>query len=118
MQQHFAAIVCVLKTIGSDYRLHGKAVACITGKTILVVTSAPGFPHGVIENVRGGSPLQRAEKGVLCHVDACLGGCLLPSVKQLGMTSLSVDTPYIWHGTQGHQCCTLTLPSRSTSSQV
>lgn len=50
---------------------------------MLVVASAPGFPHGVVDDIEG---IARAAKrrGVLCHLDACLGGFLLPFVEQLG----------------------------------
>lgn len=38
--------------VGSDYRLSGKAVKrAITRNTILVVASAPCFPHGVIDHI-------------------------------------------------------------------
>jgi hypothetical protein len=55
----------------------------ITHNTIVVVASAPGFPHGVVDDVVG-IAAAAAKRGVLCHVDACLGGYLLPFVEQLG----------------------------------
>jgi sphinganine-1-phosphate aldolase len=55
----------------------------ITHNTIVVVASAPGFPHGVVDDVEG-IAAAAAKRGVLCHVDACLGGYLLPFVEQLG----------------------------------
>jgi sphinganine-1-phosphate aldolase len=65
-------------------RLHGSSVArCITANTVVVVASAPGFPHGVVDDVAG-IAAAAARRGVLCHVDACLGGYLLPFVEQLG----------------------------------
>eukprot|EP00877_Chromochloris_zofingiensis_P001217 jgi/Chrzof1/11096/Cz05g23150.t1 len=97
-------IKLIIVPLGNDYRLNGKAVARrITGNTILVVASAPGFPHGVIDDVRG-IAAAASRKGVPCHVDACLGGFLLPFAKRLGypihpfdfsvpgVTSMSVDT--------------------------
>lgn len=38
--------------VGADYRLSGAAVARAIGpNTVLVVASAPGFPHGVMDHV-------------------------------------------------------------------
>lgn len=66
------------------HRLHGSSVARhITRNTILVVASAPGFPHGVVDDVKG-IAAAAAKRGVPCHVDACLGGFILPFVEQLG----------------------------------
>lgn len=45
-------IKLVMVPVGSDYRLSGKAVRkAVTRNTILVIASAPGFPHGVIDHV-------------------------------------------------------------------
>jgi glutamate/tyrosine decarboxylase-like PLP-dependent enzyme len=70
--------------------------------TILVVASAPGYAHGVVDPVPEIAAIA-ARKGVLCHVDACVGGWLLPWFRRLGVempaydfsvpgvTSMSVD---------------------------
>ncbi|MCC6875561.1 MAG: aspartate aminotransferase family protein [Sandaracinaceae bacterium] len=69
---------------------------------ILVVGSAPSYAHGVVDPIEGLAKLAR-ESGALMHVDACVGGCVLPfmrmngeSVPQFdfsvpGVTSLSMD---------------------------
>lgn len=71
-------------------------------RTALVVASAPCYPYGVIDPVTEIAALA-SERGVLCHVDACLGGYLLPFWERLGedvppwdlrvpgVTSLSAD---------------------------
>lgn len=51
--------------------------------TALVVASAPCYPFGVVDPVTEIAALA-AERGVLCHVDACLGGYLLPFWERLG----------------------------------
>ncbi len=74
----------------------------ITPNTILLVGSAPSYAHGVIDPIREiGELAQRHE--LLFHVDACMGGFLLPFFKELGapvpdfdfqvpgVTSISVD---------------------------
>ncbi len=76
--------------------------AAIDERTVLVVVSAPSYAHGVIDPVE---PIAAAASaaGVRCHVDACIGGWVLPHLRatepaQLpwtfeveGVTSLSLD---------------------------
>lgn len=76
--------------------------AAIDDRTVLVVVSAPSYAHGVIDPV---APIAAAAaaRGVRCHVDACIGGWVLPYLRALGepvpafdlsvpgVTSLSVD---------------------------
>ena len=66
--------------------------------TLLVVASAPSYPHGVMDPVVEIAALA-AEHGVPCHVDACVGGWVLPWLEDTppfdlsvpGVTSLSCD---------------------------
>jgi glutamate/tyrosine decarboxylase-like PLP-dependent enzyme len=76
--------------------------ATVSDRTAMVVASAPCYPFGVIDPVTEIAALA-AERGILCHVDACLGGYLLPFWERLGepvppwdfrvpgVTSLSAD---------------------------
>lgn len=76
--------------------------AAIDDRTVLVVVSAPSYAHGVIDPVTEVAAIA-AERGVRCHVDACIGGWVLPYFRALGepvpdfdlsvpgVTSLSVD---------------------------
>ena len=68
-------------------------------RTALVVVSAPSYPHGVLDPV-GEIAALAAGAGVACHVDACIGGWILPFLDDVpepfdlsvpGVTSLSVD---------------------------
>jgi sphinganine-1-phosphate aldolase len=90
--------------VGKDYRLSAKAVSkAISRNTILVVASSPGFPHGVMDHIEDISVVTQ-RRGVLFHVDCCLGGFVLPFARDLGysippfdfsipgVTSISVDT--------------------------
>eukprot|EP00899_Mesostigma_viride_P001863 jgi/Mesvir1/11678/Mv00071-RA.1 len=79
----------------------------INANTILLVASAPGYPHGVIDPVEELGQLA-LRKRVCLHVDCCLGGFVLPFAARLpryspslprfdfsaspGVTSMSVDT--------------------------
>lgn len=72
--------------------------AAIDDSTVLVVVSAPSYAHGVVDPV---APVAAAaaERGVRCHVDACIGGWVLPRLDRPrdwtfavpGVTSVSVD---------------------------
>jgi glutamate/tyrosine decarboxylase-like PLP-dependent enzyme len=65
--------------------------------TVLVVASAPSYAHGVIDPVPE-IAAAAAGRGVRCHVDACIGGWVLPHLDARpwtfavdGVTSMSVD---------------------------
>lgn len=76
--------------------------AAIDETTVLVVASAPSYAHGVLDPVE---PIAAAAaaRGVRMHVDACIGGWILPYLRRLGrpvpefgfgvegVTSVSVD---------------------------
>lgn len=74
----------------------------IDDRTVLVVASAPSYAHGVLDPVAS-IAAAAAARGVRCHVDACIGGWVLPYFRALGVavpdfdlsvpgvTSLSVD---------------------------
>jgi len=76
--------------------------AAISERTILLVGSAPSYPHGVIDPIPEIAALA-ASRGLLCHVDACIGGFILPFLERIGVpvppfdfrvegvTSLSAD---------------------------
>ncbi|MBK9262793.1 MAG: aspartate aminotransferase family protein [Polyangiaceae bacterium] len=78
------------------------ASAKMNGDVILVVGSAPGYAHGVVDPIEELAALAK-EHGTLMHVDACVGGCVLPFLRDIGVhvpafdfqvdgvTSMSVD---------------------------
>ncbi|MCC7512926.1 MAG: aspartate aminotransferase family protein [Anaerolineae bacterium] len=75
----------VVKTpVRADFRADVEATrAAITPNTILMIGSAPSYPHGVVDPIRELAALAQ-ERGILFHVDACVGGFVLPFVKKLG----------------------------------
>lgn len=102
--EYFKIRAVKLPVSAKDFRLPARAVArAITSNTVVVVASAPGFPHGVMDQVQEIAAVCR-RRGVLLHVDACLGGFMLPFARDLGypvpsfdfsvagVTSMSVDT--------------------------
>ncbi|XP_073048966.1 sphingosine-1-phosphate lyase [Primulina eburnea] len=89
--------------VDEDFRADVKAIKrCINRNTILVVGSAPGFPHGIIDPIEELGELA-STFGICLHVDLCLGGFVLPFARKLGypippfdfsvqgVTSMSVD---------------------------
>jgi glutamate/tyrosine decarboxylase-like PLP-dependent enzyme len=77
-------------------------MAAIADDTVLVVASAPSYAHGVVDPVTQIATAAQAAR-VRCHVDACIGGWLLPFLRRddpelpafsflvPGVTSISVD---------------------------
>ena len=99
--------------VGADYRADPDAMAdAIDDDTVMVVGSAPSYPQGVIDPIPELAGLA-AERGILCHVDACLGGFILPFLGQLGrvtrewdlsvpgVTSISADLHKYGYGSKG-----------------
>jgi sphinganine-1-phosphate aldolase len=76
--------------VRDDYRADTDAMAAaVEPDTVLVVGSAPSYPQGVIDPIPELAALA-AERGILCHVDACMGGFVLPFLERLG----HVDRPW------------------------
>jgi glutamate/tyrosine decarboxylase-like PLP-dependent enzyme len=81
---HYFDVEPVLVPVGPDFRADVAAARrLLTPDTILVVGSAPAYPHGVIDPIPELAALAQ-EHGILCHTDACLGGFLLPWLRRLG----------------------------------
>lgn len=92
-----------------DYKVDVKAVRrLINPNTVLLVGSAPNFPHGIVDDIPALSRLATKYK-VPLHVDCCLGSFVIAHLKkagfpspyeeeggfdfrQRGVTSISVDT--------------------------
>jgi sphinganine-1-phosphate aldolase len=64
------------------------AVAAITANTIMIYSSAPSYPQGVIDDIPTLSDVAQ-RYGVGLHVDCCLGGFVLPFAKMLQRDSAS-----------------------------
>lgn len=75
-----AVVVPTAAGFGADV---AEARRLVTDDTILVVGSAPQYPHGIVDPIAELGALA-AERGILCHVDACFGGFMLPWVEKLG----------------------------------
>lgn len=81
---HYFGVEIVHAPLAADFRVDVDAVRdLINDDTILLVGSAPQYPHGVIDPIEALGALAR-ERGLFLHVDACVGGFLLPWIERLG----------------------------------
>jgi glutamate/tyrosine decarboxylase-like PLP-dependent enzyme len=55
----------------------------VNDNTVLVVGSAPQYPQGVVDDIPAIAGLA-VDGGFSCHVDACMGGFVLPFADMLG----------------------------------
>jgi glutamate/tyrosine decarboxylase-like PLP-dependent enzyme len=99
--------------LGPDFRADVDAMrAALTPETIVLVGSAPPFPHGLVDPIEALSNLA-LERGIGFHTDGCLGGFLLPWAERLGypvpafdfrlpgVTSISADTHKYGYAAKG-----------------
>lgn len=70
--------------VGSDFRVDVKAVKkLINRNTILIIGSAPQYPQGVVDPISQLGELAESY-AIPFHVDACIGGFILPFMEKLG----------------------------------
>jgi sphinganine-1-phosphate aldolase len=81
---HYFDVKSVHAPLGPDFRVDVEAVrALVNENTILIVGSAPAYPQGVVDPIEELAKLAQ-DRDILMHVDACLGGFLLPWAEKLG----------------------------------
>lgn len=73
------------------YQVDTRRVArLINANTVLIVGSAPNFPHGIIDDISALSKIA-ARKNIPLHVDCCLGSFLVPFLQKAGFDSAPFD---------------------------
>lgn len=83
---HYFGVTADVVAFGPDFRADPAAVAAAVGPdTVLVVASAPSYAHGVVDPVAQIAAVA-ADRGIRCHVDACIGGWVLPFAADCGRT--------------------------------
>jgi sphinganine-1-phosphate aldolase len=100
---HYFGVRSIRVPVRDDWRADVDAMAhAIDDDTVLVVASNPQYPQGVFDPVAQVAALA-ADRGINCHVDACMGGVTTPFLERLGepiapwdfrvpgVTSISVD---------------------------
>jgi len=99
--------------VDRNFRAEVRAARKAVGRrTVVIVGSAPSFPHGAIDPIEDLSEIAR-QRGIGFHTDACLGGFLLPWIERLGwrvpaydfrlpgVTSVSADTHKYGYAAKG-----------------
>ena len=102
--EYFGIKLHLVKCPAPTYQVDIPSVArLINSNTILLVGSAPNFPHGIIDDISALSRLAQKRK-IPLHVDCCLGSFLVPFLDKAGfetelfdfrlkgVTSISCDT--------------------------
>ncbi|MDG1876091.1 MAG: aspartate aminotransferase family protein [Acidimicrobiales bacterium] len=110
---HYFGLDKVVVPVGADYRCDVDAMsAALTDRTVLVVGSAPQYPHGVIDPIKDLAALA-TEADANMHVDACMGGFILPFMERIGeeiplwdfrvpgVTSISLDVHKLGYAPKG-----------------
>lgn len=106
--------VTVRKTpVQTDWTADVDAMAAaVNENTVLLVGSAPQYPQGVVDPIPAIAALA-TEVGANCHVDACMGGFVLPFAEMLGrsvppwdfrvegVTSISADVHKLGYAPKG-----------------
>ncbi len=89
--QYFKIRVHIVPCKSPQYKVHIPSVSrFINSNTILLVGSAPNYPHGIIDDIGALSRLA-LRKRVLLHVDCCLGSFLVPFLEKAGFPSEPFD---------------------------
>ena len=81
---HYFGVKTIHVGVDADGRADAAAMkAAVTKNTMMIVVSAPQYPHGVIDPVEDISEFGLA-KDIWVHVDACVGGLFLPFLRMIG----------------------------------
>ena len=81
---HYFGVRLKKVDVRDDMRVDPRAMAkAISRRTIGLVASAPQYPHGVVDPIEEIGALAH-KRGLPLHVDACVGGFVLPWLEKLG----------------------------------
>ena len=110
---HYFGIRLVRTPVDSTFRADVDAMkAAITPNTVMIVGSAPAYPQGVLDPIEEMGMLAQTHE-LLMHVDACVGGYMLPFLERLGysippfdfrvpgVTSISADVHKYGYAAKG-----------------
>ncbi|MBS0449273.1 MAG: aspartate aminotransferase family protein [Proteobacteria bacterium] len=88
---HFLGLTTVRIPLRADFTADPVAMAAaITPDTVLMVGSAPAYPHGVMDPI-GEIAGAASAHGIWMHVDACVGGYIAPFAQKLGLPVAPFD---------------------------
>ncbi len=81
---HYFGVKGVLVPVNEDGRANLNEVwSAVNRNTAMIVGSAPSYPHGVVDPIEKMAEIA-LDKEILMHVDACVGGFMLPFARELG----------------------------------
>ncbi|MDP3207801.1 MAG: aminotransferase class V-fold PLP-dependent enzyme, partial [Rhodoglobus sp.] len=96
---HYFGLELDLVPVLGDGRVAADSLVERMGPDVaLVVVSAPSYPHAALDPIANVAAAAAA-RGIACHVDACIGGLVLPfwpgldpwDFRVAGVTSISAD---------------------------
>jgi glutamate/tyrosine decarboxylase-like PLP-dependent enzyme len=77
--------------VGPDWRIRPADIeAAISSNTVGLVGSAPNWPYGMVDPIPAIAAIA-ARRGLWMHVDACVGGYVLPFAKKAGLSLPDFD---------------------------
>ncbi|KXX79979.1 Sphingosine-1-phosphate lyase [Madurella mycetomatis] len=89
--EYFKIKIHVVSCPAPSYQVDVRRVArLVNSNTILLVGSAPNFPHGIIDDIAVLSKLALKRRLPL-HVDCCLGSFLVPFLDKAGFETVPFD---------------------------
>ncbi len=110
---HLFGVEVKVAPVKPDWTADVEAMAnLVTDQTVLVVGSAPQYPQGVVDPIPEIAKLAESVDAN-CHVDACMGGFILPFAEMLGrsippwdfrvdgVTSMSADIHKLGYAPKG-----------------
>ncbi|PVI06832.1 sphingosine-1-phosphate lyase-like protein [Periconia macrospinosa] len=115
--EYFKIKIHLVACKAPSYKAQISSIArLVNPNTVLLVGSAPNFPHGIIDDISSLSRLAYKKKLPL-HVDCCLGSFIIPLLpkagfdyepfdfKLKGVTSISCDTHKYGFAPKGNSTC-------------
>lgn len=88
---HYLNIKIIMTQVDSGFRADIAAIrGAISDNTIILGGSAVTYPHGMVDPIEEIGQLA-AEKNLWLHVDACLGGLMLPFLQKLDYSIPAYD---------------------------
>ncbi|MFW2387348.1 MAG: pyridoxal phosphate-dependent decarboxylase family protein [Polyangiales bacterium] len=110
---HYLDMQIEFTPLRDDWRADPEAMkAAVDDDTVILVGSAICYPYGVVDPIDEIAAIAN-DRGILMHVDACLGGFMLPFVSKLGyqvptwdfrakgVTSISADVHKYGYAAKG-----------------
>ncbi len=88
---HFLGLSTTRIPLRADFTADPQAMeAALTPDTVMLVGSAPAYPHGVVDPI-GEIAAVAKKRSIWMHVDACVGGYIAPFARKLGYPVAAFD---------------------------